>query len=115
MKAPIDNKNEVVRNSNIVLIVFGALAVLTIAQVINISVVKGKYYRDLGREWHIKAIDINADRGNILADNGELLATSYWGLAKIMTFSRNYTNLFKELEPTTPWRKPMRLLAIFFL
>jgi len=100
MKAPIDNKNEVVRNSNIVLIVFGALAVLTIAQVINISVVKGKYYRDLGREWHIKAIDINADRGNILADNGELLATSmpFYDVYFDPTASRQYVKEMKEKD-----------------
>jgi len=100
MKAPIDNKHEVVRNSNIILWVFSILAVLTIAQVLNISVVKGKHYRDLGQQLRVKAIDINADRGNILADNGELLATSmpFYDVYFDPTASRQYVREMKKKD-----------------
>lgn len=100
IKEPTDNKHEVVRNANIILWLFGALAVLTIAQVINISIVKGKYYRDLGKEWHVKPIAINADRGNILADNGELLATSmpFYDVYFDPTASKQYVKEMKKKD-----------------
>lgn len=100
MKKPVDNKYEVVRNSNIVLWIFSALAVLTIVQVINIGFVKGEHYRSLGRQQRIKAIDIEADRGNILGDNGELLATSmpFYDVYFDPTASRQYVTEMKKKD-----------------
>ncbi len=100
MAAPVDNKSEVVRNSNIVLWIFSALAVLVIAQVINIGIVKGEHYRTLGKELRIKAIDIQADRGNILSDNGELLAVSmpFYDVYFDPTASRRYVQEMKEKD-----------------
>ena len=50
---------------------------IIIGQVVRIAVVKGHdHYRELGKELRVKAIDIETDRGKIIGDNGELLATS---------------------------------------
>lgn len=100
MSAPVDNKSEVVRNSNIVLWIFSALAVLIIAQVINIGFVKGEHYKTLGKDLRIKAIDIQADRGNILSDNGELLAVSmpFYDVYFDPTASRQYVKEMKEKD-----------------
>ncbi|HMT77279.1 MAG: transpeptidase family protein [Bacteroidetes bacterium] len=76
MKPSVDNKSELLRNANIVMLVFSALALIIIGQVVRIAVVKGDHYRELGKELRVKAIDIEADRGKIIGDNGELLATS---------------------------------------
>ncbi|MCO6460209.1 MAG: transpeptidase family protein [Saprospiraceae bacterium] len=101
MNPTLDNKSEVLRNSNIVLGVFSILAVIIIAQVINIGVVKGEHYRELGKRQSVKAIAIEADRGKIIADNGELLATSmpFYDVYFDPTASRQYVNEMKEKDP----------------
>lgn len=51
-----------------------AIAILT--QVVRIQYFQGKYWRELEQKERIVQVPVKADRGNILADDGSILATS---------------------------------------
>ena len=52
------------------------LAVAVIAKICYIAFVQGNYYKQKGRELYVKERTIEANRGNIYADDMSLLATS---------------------------------------
>jgi cell division protein FtsI (penicillin-binding protein 3) len=51
-----------------------AIAILT--QVVRIQYFQGKYWKELEQKERIVQVPVKADRGNILADDGSILATS---------------------------------------
>lgn len=69
-------KNEVLGRLYLVFAGFAVLAVLIIGKVFNIAVLDGEKWRQKGEDLYVKFIDIEAERGNIFAADGSLLATS---------------------------------------
>ncbi len=73
----MDIKNEVLyRVYFIFLGLILPVAVLLVYQTIRISLFEGERWRDEGRKLYIQYRPIEAERGNILSDEDELLATS---------------------------------------
>ncbi len=69
-------KNEVLFRAYIVCGVVCLIAVAIFGKVSYISLVEGKKWRALSENQYIQQVEIEADRGNILANDGGLLATS---------------------------------------
>ncbi len=70
-------KNEVLYRVYFILFMVVIPAALTlIYKTAYISYAEGDYWRQKGKEAYIKPRSVEADRGNILASNGDLLATS---------------------------------------
>ena len=69
-------KNEVLVRVYSVLTVIVLVALAIVYQTIKISVVEGKDWRKKGEALHIKEVPVEAERGNILTKDGNLLATS---------------------------------------
>ncbi len=69
-------KNEVLVRVYIVLSVIVLAAICIFAQAIKISVIEGDRWRAKGKELYVKYVDVEADRGNIITEDGSLLATS---------------------------------------
>jgi len=69
-------------NTNITkraLVILGGIflfAMLIIAKLVHIQYVEGNKYRALAQKYTVKEFSIKANRGNIYADDGSLLATS---------------------------------------
>lgn len=55
---------------------FLLFALVIVLQVIRIQHFQGKYWRELEKKERIVQLPVTADRGNILADEGSILATS---------------------------------------
>lgn len=73
----MDIKNEVLYRVYILL--FGIVVPVSIALVyrtVQISILDGERWREQGMDNYLKIRDVEADRGNILAADGSLLATS---------------------------------------
>ncbi len=59
------------------LLFFIALAALAIFfQTIKISIIEGDKWRGKGNDLYVKYVPVNAERGNIMAEDGSLMATS---------------------------------------
>ena len=69
-------KNEVLGRMYIVLIVFVLAAVFIYSKVFSIVVFEGEKWRALGKKSYVKHMPVEAERGNIYADDRSLLATS---------------------------------------
>ena len=69
-------KNEVLVRVYAVLAVIVAVAIGIVYRTVQISMVEGKEWRDKGEELYIKEVPVEAERGNILTQDGNLLATS---------------------------------------
>ncbi len=69
-------KNEVLVRMYIVLAVFLLLAVLLFAQTVKISYFQGEKWRAIAKDNYVKYESVPALRGNILSDDGSLLAAS---------------------------------------
>ncbi|MBI5916169.1 MAG: transpeptidase family protein [Bacteroidetes bacterium] len=69
-------KNEVLVRVYVVLaaVVLAAVAIFT--KSVKISIVEGEKWRSKGQELYIKEVPLEAERGNILTDDGSMLATS---------------------------------------
>jgi len=73
----MDVKNEVLYR--VYFLLFGIVvpaAIILFYRTIDIAVVQGQKWRDKGERNYIELREVEADRGNILADDGTLLATS---------------------------------------
>jgi len=55
---------------------FTFLAIFLFGKAVKINVIEGDKWRELGESLYLKYLPIEADRGNILADDGSFLATS---------------------------------------
>jgi len=69
-------KNELLLRTYLVLFGFLAFALLLMYRTVDISLVEGSKWRAKGDSTYVKFMAIDADRGDILADDGSLLATS---------------------------------------
>ncbi len=73
----MDVKNEVLYR--VYFLLFGIVvpaAIILFYRTIDIAIIQGQDWRDKGNTNYIKAREVEADRGNILAADGTLLATS---------------------------------------
>ena len=69
-------KNEVLIRVYIVLALVVLVALIIFGKAVQISVFEGDKWRRKGEQEHVKFKPVKADRGNILAEDGSLLATS---------------------------------------
>lgn len=69
-------KNEILVRVYIVLGVLLVVAGLIVFQTVKISVLEGEKWRAKGERLHIKEVPVEAERGNILTEDGSMLATS---------------------------------------
>ena len=72
----MDVKNEVLSRVYITLFALIAFAFFISIRTVNISVFEGERWRAKGDSLYLKYIPVQAERGNIIADNGELLASA---------------------------------------
>ncbi|RMG82705.1 MAG: PASTA domain-containing protein [Bacteroidetes bacterium] len=72
----MDIKNEVLIRVYIVLAFICLVAMLVFGRTIQISIIEGEKWRQQGNEEHRRYQVIEAERGNILTEQGDLLATS---------------------------------------
>lgn len=69
-------KNEVLIRVYIVLIGIVLIGIILFAQTVRISVIEGDKWRKLGEKLYVVDQPIKAERGNIMTEDGSLLATS---------------------------------------
>ncbi|MFZ1735597.1 MAG: penicillin-binding transpeptidase domain-containing protein, partial [Candidatus Moraniibacteriota bacterium] len=69
-------KNEVLIRVYVVLAVIVLVAVAIFTQAVKISVIEGEKWRSKGEDLYIKEVPMEAERGNILTEDGSMLATS---------------------------------------
>jgi cell division protein FtsI (penicillin-binding protein 3) len=69
-------KNEVLVRVYIVLVGVVLVALAIFVQAVRISVIEGEKWRSKGEELYVKEVPLEAERGNILTEDGSLLATS---------------------------------------
>jgi cell division protein FtsI (penicillin-binding protein 3) len=69
-------KNEVLVRVYVVLSAVVLVAAAIFTQTIKISVVEGEKWRSKGEDLYIKEVPMEAERGNILTEDGSMLATS---------------------------------------
>ncbi len=72
----MDIKNEVLIRVYIVLIGVALFGILLFAQTVRISVVQGEKWRTRGENLYVDSIAVEGERGNIISEDGSLLATS---------------------------------------
>jgi cell division protein FtsI (penicillin-binding protein 3) len=69
-------KNEVLYRVYAVLVVIVIVAAAIFTKAFKISVTEGEKWRSEGEELYIKEVPLEAERGNILTEDGSMLATS---------------------------------------
>ncbi len=69
-------KLDVLKRMYLMVFIFLVVAVVLFYRVINISIVEGEKWRAEGDSLFLKYVPIEAERGNILSDDGSFLATS---------------------------------------
>ena len=72
----MERKLDVLKRMYILVFVFLVVAVVLFYRVINISIIEGEMWRSQGDSLYLKPVPIEAERGNILSDDGSFLATS---------------------------------------
>ncbi|MGV6845755.1 MAG: penicillin-binding protein [Lutibacter sp.] len=69
-------KKNIINKLYVVFIAIGLFMLVILGKLISIQYVKGDYYRGLSQQLTLKNDTIYANRGNVFADDGSLLATS---------------------------------------
>ncbi len=69
-------KNEVLVRVYIVLFLIVLVALVIFGRAVQISILEGDDWRSQGNDEHRRYVSVEAERGNILTENGDLLATS---------------------------------------
>lgn len=69
-------KNEVLIRVYVVLAAIVVVAAAIFTQAVKISVIEGEKWRSKGEDLYIKEVPMEAERGNILTEDGSMLATS---------------------------------------
>ncbi|HEX5625921.1 MAG TPA: penicillin-binding transpeptidase domain-containing protein, partial [Saprospiraceae bacterium] len=72
----MDRKREFLLRVYLVLGFFTLVALVLMYQAFHINVVEGEAWREKSKELYFSVMDVNAERGKILADDGSPLATS---------------------------------------
>ncbi len=70
------NHTDIIKRSLLVFLILSLFAVLIVAKLIHIQYIDGNKYRALAQKYTVKEFVIKANRGNIYAQDGSLLATS---------------------------------------
>lgn len=71
----MNKKTELLARAYFVVMIFGILSAVIAYRVFVVSILQGEKWRKMGAK-NVKWKDLNADRGDIYADDGSLLATS---------------------------------------
>jgi len=71
-----ENRKQIVVRAKILFIAFALIGILLISRTFQLQFIQGEKYRELGKKHGTKNMEIEASRGNILAEDGRLLATS---------------------------------------
>ncbi|MCF8245938.1 MAG: transpeptidase family protein [Saprospiraceae bacterium] len=69
-------KNEVLIRVYVVLAAIVVVAIAIFTQAVKINVIEGEKWRSKGEDLYIKEVPMEAERGNILTEDGSMLATS---------------------------------------
>ena len=69
-------KNEVLIRVYIVLAIFVVFAIMIFGKAVYLQVVEGEKWRAKGQNDYVVTRPVEAERGNILTEDGSLLATS---------------------------------------
>ena len=69
-------KNEVLIRVYVVLFFIVLVGLLLVAKTIKIGVIDGEEWRNRGKTKYAEYVEVEAERGNILSDDGSLMATS---------------------------------------
>ena len=87
-------RNEVLYRLYFVLAMLVISAIVIFSKAVKISVVEGEYWKEKSKEKYVQFRKLEADRGNILASDGSLLATSlpYFDVA----FDPNSTGMLES-------------------
>ncbi len=72
----MERKLDVLKRVYLLFFAFLIIAIILFYRVINISIIEGEKWRIEGDSLHLKHVPIEAERGNILSDDGSFLATS---------------------------------------
>ena len=72
----MERKLDVLKRMYLLVFVFVVIALVLFYRVINISIIEGDKWRSQGDSLYMKPVPIEAERGNILSDDGSFLATS---------------------------------------
>ncbi len=72
----VDIRNEVLRRVYLVLFFIVLIAVVVFVKAVKISLTEGDKWREKGQELYVDYKPVAAERGNILTEDGSLLATS---------------------------------------
>ena len=70
----MDIKNEVLIRVYIVLVVVVLFGILLFAQTIRINMVQGEKWRERGKSLYVERVTVEAERGNIISEDGSLMA-----------------------------------------
>jgi cell division protein FtsI (penicillin-binding protein 3) len=74
--AVVDIRNEVLRRVYLVLFVIVLVALVVFIKAFKIAVTEGDKWREKGKDLYVDLKPVDAERGNILTEDGSLLATS---------------------------------------
>ncbi len=69
-------KNEVLIRVYVVLFFVVLVGIILLVQTVKISVIEGDKWREKGKSLYVEYKPVEAERGNVLAEDGSLLATS---------------------------------------
>ncbi|MFT5167088.1 MAG: cell division protein FtsI (penicillin-binding protein 3) [Saprospiraceae bacterium] len=72
----MDIKNEVLIRVYVVLVALVLFGILLFAQTVRISVFQGEKWRERGESLYVERLTVEAERGNIISEDGSLMATS---------------------------------------
>ncbi len=70
------NKANIINRSGWIFLILFIFAILIVIQLINIQYIEGNKYRALAQKFTVREFNIKANRGNIYAEDGSILATS---------------------------------------
>jgi len=71
-----ESRKEIVVRAKVLFIAFACIGLVLVGRTFQLQYIQGSKYRAMGEKHGTKTMEIEASRGNILAEDGRLLATS---------------------------------------
>ena len=71
-----ESRKEIVVRAKVLFLVFALIGLVIVGRTFQLQFLQGEKYREMGKKHGTKTMEIEASRGNILAEDGRLLATS---------------------------------------
>jgi cell division protein FtsI (penicillin-binding protein 3) len=71
-----ESRKEIVVRAKVLFLVFALIGLVIVGRTFQLQFLQGDKYREMGKKHGTKTMEIEASRGNILAEDGRLLATS---------------------------------------